>query len=87
MNGGQTPADVELMIDASDAAIRSGLKRHDVYPMFKGIIEKLTNYPTPENGKLITECYDLQKHKPSSDYKSLITKVKVEYKDCGLKWD
>ena len=87
MNGGQTPADVELMIDASDAAIRAGVKRGDVYPMFKGIIEKLTTSPTPEKGKLITECYDLQKHRPSPEYESLITKVKAEFKDCGLKWD
>lgn len=87
MNGGQTPADVELMIDASDAAMRAGIKRCDIYPMFKGIIEKLTTSPTPEKGKLITECYDLQKHRPSPEYESLITKVKAEFKDCGLKWD
>jgi methylamine---corrinoid protein Co-methyltransferase len=87
MNGGQTPADVELMIDASDAAMRASVKRGDVYPMFKGVIEKLTTSPTPEKGKLITECYDLQKHRPSPEYESLITKVKAEFKDCGLKWD
>ena len=87
MNGGQTPADAELMIEASDAAIRSGLKRSEIYELFKPIITKLMENPTPEPGKLITECYDLQHHKPSSEYGSLIAEVKQEFSDCGLKWE
>ena len=86
MNGGQTPADAELMIEASDAAIRTRIKRNEVYPMFKPIIKKLMANSTPEPGKLITECYDLQHHKPSSEYQELIERVKKEFKDCGLDW-
>lgn len=86
MNGGQTPADVELMIEASDAAIRSGIKRNDVYPMFKGVIERLMSNVAPEQGKLITECYDLVKHRPSAEYKALIDSVKIEFRNCGLDW-
>ncbi len=86
MNGGQTPADAELMIEASDAAIRSGVKRDDVYGMFKPVINKLMTNSTPEPGKLITECYDLQRHKPSPEYQELIAKVKKEFEDCGLQW-
>ncbi len=87
MNGGQTPADAELMIEASDAAISTRVKRSEVYPMFKPVITKLMANPTPEPGKLITECYDLQRHKPSPEYKELITRVKNEFRDCGLQWE
>jgi hypothetical protein len=87
MNGGQTPADAELMIEASDAAIRTGVKRGEVYEMFKPIIEKLMANPTPEPGKLITECYDLQRHKPSAEYQGLITRVRDEFSGCGLQWE
>ena len=86
MNGGQTPADAELMIEASDAAIRSGVKRDDVYGMFKPVISKLMTNSTPEPGKLITECYDLQRHRPSPEYQELIAGVKKEFEDCGLQW-
>jgi hypothetical protein len=87
MNGGQTPADAELMIEASDAAIRTRIKRSEVYPMFKPVITKLMANPNPEPGKLITECYDLQRHKPSSEYQELIARVKNEFRDCGLQWE
>ena len=86
MNGGQTPADAELMIEASDAAIRSGVKRDDVYQMFKPVITKLMTNTTPEPGKLITECYDLQRHRPSPEYQEVIARVKKEFEDCGLQW-
>jgi len=86
MNGGQTPADAELMIEASDAAIRSGVKRDDVYQMFKPVITKLMTNTTPEPGKLITECYDLQRHRPSPEYQELIVRVKKEFEGCGLQW-
>ncbi len=86
MNGGQTPADAELMIEASDAAIRSGVKRDDVYGMFKPVISKLMTNSTPEPGKLITECYDLQRHRPSPEYQELIAGVKKKFEDCGLQW-
>jgi len=86
MNGGQTPADAELMIEASDASIRTRIKRDDVYQMFKPVITKLMTNSIPEPGKLITECYDLQHHKPSSEYQELIVRVKNEFKDCGLQW-
>jgi hypothetical protein len=62
MNGGQTPADVELMIEASDAAIEGKIKRNEIYEMFKPIINKLMINSEPEQGKLITECYDLKLH-------------------------
>jgi hypothetical protein len=87
MNGGQTPADAELMIEASDAALRTRVKRGDVYQMFQPIISKLMENSTPEPGKLITECYDLQRPRPSPEYGELISRVKAEFRDCGLKWD
>jgi len=87
INGGQSPADAELMIEASDAAIRTRIKRSEVYGMFKPVITKLMENPTPEPGKLITECYDLQRHRPSPEYQQVITKVKKEFRDCGLEWD
>ena len=87
MNGGQTPADVELMIEASDATLRTGVKREEVYPMFKSIIVKLSTNTTPEPGKLITECYDLQRHRPSVEYRGLIDWVRREFADCGLLWE
>jgi methylamine--corrinoid protein Co-methyltransferase len=86
MNGGQTPADVELMIEASDAAIRTRIKRDEVYQMFRPVIAKLMANPIPEPGKLITECYDLQRHRPSPEYRELIAKIKKEFEDCGLLW-
>lgn len=87
MNGGQSPADAELMIEASDATIRTGIKREEVYQMFRSIITKLMTNSKPEPGKLIAECYDLQRHRPSSDYQELITRVKNEFHDCGLQWE
>ncbi len=87
MNGGQTPADAELMIEASDAALLTGIKREEVYELFKPIITKLMENPTPEPGKLITECYDLQHHKPNNEYQNLIMEVKKEFSDCGLRWE
>ncbi len=86
MNGGQTPADAELMIEASDAAIGARIKREEVYQMFKPVITKLMANPTPEPGKLITECYDLRFHKPSPEYQELISRVRGEFRDCGLQW-
>ncbi len=86
MNGGQTPADVDLMIEASDAALRTCVKRNEVYPMFKGVITALSENTTPQQGKLITECYDLQRHKPSAEYAELIAKVRKQFTDCGLNW-
>jgi hypothetical protein len=87
INGGQTPADAEIMIEASDAAIRAGFKRGEVYGMFKPVITKLMTNTTPEPGKLITECYDLQRHRPSQEYQEVIAKVKKEFADLGLSWD
>jgi hypothetical protein len=86
MNGGQTPADAELMIEGSDATLRAGVKRGDVYEMFQPVIDKLMTNSTPEPGKLITECYDLQRHRPSPEYRDLIVRVKKEFEDCGLQW-
>ncbi len=86
MNGGQTPADVELMIEASDAALRSKVKRSEVYSMFKGVISSLSSEATPQKGKIITECYDLQRHRPSSEYAELIDRVKKQFSDGGLDW-
>ena len=87
MNGGQSPVDAELMIEASDAAIRTRIKRNEVYQMFKPIITKLMTNSTPEPGKLITECYDLERHRPSPEYQELIASVKNEFQDCGLQWE
>ena len=86
MNGGQTPADAELMIEASDAAIGTRIKRDEVYQMFEPVIAKLITNSTPERGKLITECYDLQRHEPSPEYRELIAGVKSEFEGCGLQW-
>jgi len=86
INGGQTPADAEIMIEASDAAIKGGIKRSEVYGMFKPVITKLMENATPEPGKLITECYDLQRHRPRPEYQQVISKVKKEFTDCGLGW-
>ncbi len=86
MNGGQTPADAEIMIEASDATLNSKIKRDEVYEMFKPVIDNLMNNTAPVEGKLISECYDLQRHKPSSEYWNLIQKVKDQFKECGLQW-
>jgi len=86
MNGGQTPVDAELMIEASDATVRMRIKRDEVYEMFKPVITKLTKNPAPELGKLITECYDLKHHRPSPEYQRLISRVKMDFEDCGLRW-
>ncbi len=75
-----------MMIEASDAAMGTRIKRDEVHQMFKPIITKLMAKPTPEPGKLITECYDLQFHKPSSEFQKLIARVKNEFEDCGLQW-
>ncbi len=87
VNGGQTPADAELAIEAADAAIKMGIKRSEVYEMFKPVITKLMTNTTPESGKLITECYDLQHHQPSSDYQALIDATRKEFEHCGLQWE
>jgi hypothetical protein len=86
MNGGQTPADAEIMIEASDATLNSKIKRDEVYEMFKPVIDNLMNNTAPVEGKLISECYDLQRHKPSSEYWNLIQKVKDQFKECGFQW-
>jgi len=86
VNGGQTPADAELAIEAADAAIKMGIKRDEVYEMFKPVITKLMTNTTPEEGKLITECYDLQRHKPSPEYQALIDRIRLEFVNCGLQW-
>jgi len=57
-----------------------------VYGMFKPVINKLMTNTTPESGKLITECYDLQRHRPSPEYQALIKRVKGEFEECGLSW-
>ncbi|MCW4048875.1 MAG: monomethylamine:corrinoid methyltransferase [Candidatus Bathyarchaeota archaeon] len=86
MNGGQTPADAEIMIEASDATLNTKIKRDEIYEIFEPVITKLSTNTSPEPGKLITECYDLQRHKPSTEYQELINKVKNQFKECGLKW-
>jgi len=86
INGGQTPVDPEVMIEASDAALKGGIKRAEVYEMFKLTITKLMQNPTPEPGKLITECYDLQRHRPGPEFAEVLGKVKKEFADQGLEW-
>ena len=86
INGGQTPVDPEIMIEASDAALKAGIKRAEVYEMFKPTITKLMQNPTPEPGKLITECYDLQRHRPGPEFAGVISKVRKEFADQGLAW-
>ena len=86
MNGGQTPADAEVMIEASDATLNTKIKRDEIYEMFKPVIENLMNNSTPVEGKLISECYDLHRHRPSPEYRILIHKVKDQFKECGLQW-
>ena len=86
MNGGQTPADAEVMIEASDATLNTKIKRDEIYEMFKPVIENLMNNSTPVEGKLISECYDLHRHRPSPEYRTLIHKVKDQFKECGLQW-
>lgn len=86
MNGGQTPADAEVMIEASDATLNTKIKRDEVYEMFKPVIENLMNNSTPVEGKLISECYDLHRHRPSTEYRDLIQKVKDQFRECGLQW-
>jgi hypothetical protein len=82
-----TESHLEELILRSIEAIGTRIKRNEVYPMFNPIIKRLMTDSTPEAGKLITECYDLQRHKPSPEYQGLITKVKNEFKDCGLQWE
>jgi methylamine--corrinoid protein Co-methyltransferase len=87
VNGGQTPADAELAIEAADVAVKMGIKRSEVYEMFKPIITKLMTNTAPESGKLITECYDLQHHQPSPEYQGLLDTIKKEFANCGLQWE
>jgi len=87
INGGQTPADAELMIEASDSAIRTRIRRDEVYQMFRPVIMKLMAKSTPEPGRLIAECYDLELRRPRPEYQELITRVKKEFRDCGLQWE
>ena len=55
--------------------------------MFQPVIEKLMEDSPPEPSKLFTECYDLQRHRPSPEYQEHISRVKNEFGDCGLRWE
>ncbi len=84
-NLGQTPLEVEWLIEVSDSAIRSGYnKREKAGELLKRIINEKLIGKSPERGKTIVECYDLVKHQPKKEYKDLYEKVKGELKDMGL---
>lgn len=83
-NRGQTPLETEFMIEVADAVQKNHLKREEASEIIIRILEKLVGKPIP-NGKSITECYDLVKHKPSQEYDAIYRNVKEDLRTMGLR--
>jgi methylamine--corrinoid protein Co-methyltransferase len=67
---------------------KSGLKRQVanevVLELVKKYEDKLMN---PPKGKLFTECYDIPKIKPSSEWLEIYSRVKKELEDLGVDFE
>lgn len=67
---------------------KSGLKRQDANEIVLGLVKKYEdNLLNPPKGKLFTECYDVAKIKPSSEWIEIYNKVKKELKDLGVDFE
>ncbi len=86
LDEGQTPLEVEWMVEVSDATLRAGIGREEGERVMGRMVEKLSGKPVPKS-RSIRECYDLIRHKPSKDYEEVYRTVKREFGELGLKFE
>lgn len=85
-NRGQTPLEVEFMVEVSDAILKGKFKREEASQVIDKLLKKLVGKPIPE-GKSITQCYDLVRHKPTKEYEAIYRSVKEELRSMGLEFE
>jgi methylamine--corrinoid protein Co-methyltransferase len=87
-NEGQSPLEIEWSIDVSDATIKAGMGLQDVEEVMKTLNKRYTGTPIPKvKKKVVTEVYDLVRHRPFDVYQKVYEEVKKEYMDLGLAFD
>ena len=74
------------MVEVSDATVNAGLNRDEAGEILDKISGTLEGKP-PAKGKTIQECYNLQKHRPSTEYHELYSKVKNYLENLGLEFE
>lgn len=82
-NHGQTPLEAEWMIEVSDAVIQQGLNRKEANDLLARLAKKFEG-KKPQEGKSITECYDLIHHRPFPELEKVYFEVKRQISEMGL---
>jgi methylamine--corrinoid protein Co-methyltransferase len=86
LNEGQTPLEVEFMVEVSDATLKSGIRRKEAGQILKKMCWRYIGKPIPPS-RSIRECYDLIRHRPSGEYEEIYKLVKSDLAGMGLRFD
>ena len=74
-----------ICAEAAHAAALSGMTRRDANDLVKRILSKYEDQMGDAPlGQKISECYDLERVKPSQEYLDLYARVKAEAREMGL---
>jgi methylamine--corrinoid protein Co-methyltransferase len=85
VNCGQTPLEMKLAIEVSDAVIEMGLKRDQIEDLIGDWMRELHRKPIPDKkGIRITDIYDLTSNKPREEYRVKYEKIKEELVRRGV---
>jgi len=86
LDEGQTPLEVEFMVEVSDATLKAGIRRKEGSRIVKRMCERYVGKPIPTS-KSIRECYDLIRHRPSREYEETYERVKDDLVEMGLRFE
>jgi len=84
INASQTPLEAEFMTEVADAVVKAGITREEGNRIVKKLAEKLNNREVENGPNDIGECYDLVRHKPTSEYEKIYLAVKNEFRNAGI---
>ena len=74
-----------ICAEAAHAASRMGMSREQANEIVKQLLTKYEDeIPNAPIGKTISECYDMERVKPTSEYLDLYEKIKLEVSELGL---
>ncbi len=76
---------VEPRISAEVAHAVAGKKRSEANEIVKDLLRKYeSKLPNPPLGKLMHECWDVERRRPTKEYSSIVKRFKKEMFDLGV---
>jgi len=76
---------VEPRISAEAAHAAAGMKRSEANEICKSLLKKYeSKLPNPPLGKTWQECWDVEKRRPSKEYRAVVMGFKKEMKSLGV---